>query len=280
MSSNAKNRLGTRPGPGVDGARGGGGAQLLGLGLALEAKVCAGPGGGGQVASAPRCPGLVLETALHPSPPEPLWPSWWWGAPASRMLAPGPPGPCSPGPGIPAGHSGCDGQREGRASTASLEAPGLSGSVSRQPLWGPSCWAGASVRRGGCEEAQVPPAVPEGGTQTPSPLSPPRAQAGPHPGSTPPCGSCTPRLSSSPMSAQPASPLLRVTARACGSQGPRFQGILGGEATGAMQAARERGRQGCSPQPRPSPGQNRASPTSQVSVTPCVPRRPARCRLP
>lgn len=48
MSSNAKNRLGTRPGTGVDGARRGGEARLLGLGLALEAKVCAGPGSGAR----------------------------------------------------------------------------------------------------------------------------------------------------------------------------------------------------------------------------------------
>lgn len=161
----------------------------------------AGPGPGGeglcwtrergQEASAPRCPGLVLEPALHPRPPEPLWPSCWQGAPASPALVPGPPGLCSPGPGIPAGHGRSDGQREGRAFTASLEAPGLSGSVSRRPLWGPSPWADASVCRGSCEEAQVPPAVPAGGTRTPdqdrslfcapSPLSPPEGPGRPLP---------------------------------------------------------------------------------------------------
>ena len=45
-----------------------------------------------------------------------------------------------------------------------------------------------------------------------------------------------------------------------------------------MRAARERGRQGCSPRPRPSPGQNQASPASQASVTPCSP--PPRPLLP
>ena len=65
---------------------------------------------------------------------------------------------------------------------------------------------------------------------------------------------------------------------ACGSQSPRFQRAFGGEATGAMRAARERGRQGCSPRPRPSQGQNQASPASQASVTPCSP--PPRPLLP
>ena len=126
--------------------RGGGGAQLLGLGLALEAKVCAGPGGGARWHLPPDAQAWfwkLLCTHTHPS---------LCGPAGGGVRLPHCAGPRSPWTllswaRIPAGHSRSNGQWEGRAFTASLEAPGLSGSISRRPLWGPSRWADASMQR-------------------------------------------------------------------------------------------------------------------------------------
>lgn len=110
-----------------------GGVQLLGLGLGLEAKVCAGPGSGARWRLAPD---PQAWSALHahlslcgPAGgavrlPHPLWPQV-------------PPDPALLGPGTPAGQGRFDGQWEGRPSPPASKLP---------HSWGPSCRAAASTQ--------------------------------------------------------------------------------------------------------------------------------------
>ena len=141
---------------------GGGGAQLLGSGLGLEA-VCAGPGSGARWRLAPDPQAWnALCTHTHPSLcgpgggmvrlPHPPWPQ------VSLDLA-------LLGPGTPAGQGRSDGQREGKPSPSASELPASRG----LSPGGPSGVrpADASVCRG-CEETRVPPDVLPGGTPTPN----------------------------------------------------------------------------------------------------------------
>lgn len=226
-----------------------GGVQLLGLGLGLEAKVCAGPGSGARWRLAPD---PQAWSALHAHPslcgpgggtvrlPHPLWPQV-------------PPDPALLGPGTPAGQGRFDGQWEGRPSPPASKLPhswGLSpgGPSGVRPAGWMPLYAEAAVGRHRyrqlcCLVGHRPPAR-MGVCAAP----PGRARADPQPSSEPPCWACAPRLSSSPVSTWLASAPLRATTCARGSQRPRagctvsdpdtpawhrFQGILGGKAPGA-----------------------------------------------
>ena len=190
--------------------RGGGGAQLLGLGLVLEAKVCAGPGGGARW-RLPPMPRPGSGNCSAPTPTRAFVAQLVVGCACLTVLAPSPPGPCSPGPGYRPVTAGPTGSRRGGPSLPALKLPasrGLSpgGPSGVRPAGQTPLYAEEAVNRHRyhqlCQPVGRRPPTRTGACAAPPPhRAPRRARAGPHPSSTPPCGSCTPRLSSSPVSA-------------------------------------------------------------------------------
>lgn len=202
-----------------------GGAQLLGSGLGLEA-VCAGPGSRARWRLAPD------PQAWPPSAPTPTRASVAQVvARCAGLTHSGPRTRLSWAPGHQPAGAGLMGSGRGGPSPSASELPASRGlspggpsgvrPAGRMPLYA------EAVRRHKyhqlcCLVGRRPPTG-VGACATP----PGRAQAGPHPGSTPPCRACVPRLCSSPMSAWLVSPLLRATTRAHGSQRPRAGGTAG-----------------------------------------------------